>query len=162
MKKILSSAAVLIFFFNAALSIAQTNKDFSFTPEKPKAGEQITVTYNPDGSKLASATNVIMLIHTYGKNIYYSDEVALQKEGKSWKGTFAAADTCAGVVLRFTDGAEYDNNGTKCFPIRFYGADGKLAKYASAGLAVGYINWFGAFEFDPDPETALKFFQFIN
>ena len=145
MKKILSSAAILIFFFSVTLYNAQTNKNFSFKPEKPKAGEQITVTYNPDGSKLASAANVTMLIHAYGKNIYYSDEVALQKEGTSWKGTFTAADTCAGVVLRFTNGTEYDNNGTKCYPIRFYGADGKLAKYASGGLAVGYINWFGVF-----------------
>ncbi|OGV11176.1 MAG: hypothetical protein A3J84_03990, partial [Ignavibacteria bacterium RIFOXYA2_FULL_37_17] len=159
MKKILSSAAILIFFFNVTVSYAQANKNFSFKPEKPKAGEKITVTYIPDGSKLANATNVTMLIHAYGKNIYYSDEVVLQKEGKSWEGTFTTADTCAGVVLRFTDGMEYDNNGTKCFPIRFYGAEGKLAKYASAGLAVGYVNWFGAFELDPDPETAFKFFQ---
>ena len=159
MKRILLSTAILVLFFSVTLINAQANKNFSFKPEKPKAGEKITVTYNPDGSKLANATNVTMLIHAYGKIIYYSDEVVLQKEGKVWKGTFAAADTCAGVVLRFTDGTEYDNNGSKCFPVRFYGKDGKLAKYASGGLATGYINWFGAFDIDSDPETALKLFQ---
>jgi len=159
MKKILSSVTILIFFFCTTLSNAQTSKNFSFKPEKPKAGEKIIVTYNPEGSKLLTSTKISMLIHAYGKFINYSDEINLQKEGKTWKGEFAAADTCAGVVLRFTDGTEYDNNGSKCFPIRFYGKDGKLAKYASGGLATGYINWFSAFELDPDPETALKLFR---
>jgi len=159
MKKILLSVAILIFFFCTTLSNAQTSKIFSYKPEKPKAGEKITVTYNPDGSKLANAANVTMLIHAYGKTIYYTDETELKKNGNVWTGEFSSTDTCAGVVLRFTDGIEFDNNGSKCFPIRFYGKDGKLAKYASSGLAEGYLIWFSVFNIDKDVETAFKLFQ---
>ncbi|MFA5804854.1 MAG: redoxin domain-containing protein [Melioribacteraceae bacterium] len=159
MKKIFSSVVILIFFFSAILSYAQTNKNFSFRPEKPKVGETISITYNPAGSKLEKAENVSMIVHAYGKTIYYTDEIELKKSGNDWTGDFSAADTSAGVVLRFTDGTEYDNNGSKCFPIRFYGNDGKFVKYASVGLAGGYLNWFGAFQINPDAETAFKLFE---
>ncbi|MCX6169337.1 MAG: redoxin domain-containing protein [Ignavibacteriales bacterium] len=159
MKKIVSIVALfLLLGFNSSIH-SQSNENFSFSPAKPKAGEKITITYNPAGTKIENAENISMLVHAYGKNIYSTNEYDLKKEGKVWKGSFSAADTCAGVVLRFTDGKEYDNNGSKCFPVRFYGADGKFVKYASGGLAVGYINWFGAFNLDSDPETAFKYFN---
>jgi peroxiredoxin len=159
MKKITSSAVMLLLFVLLSGVKAQPNKNFLFTPEKPKAGEKINVTYNPAGSKIEKAENISMLVHAYGKTIYSTDEIDLKKQGTVWIGSFSAADTCAGVVVRFTDGKEYDNNGTKCFPILFYGDDGKLVKYASGGLAGGYIGWFGAFRVDPDAETAFKLFQ---
>ena len=159
MKKVISAVMLLLLVAFISNIYAQSSKNFSFKPEKPKPGEKITITYNPAGSKIEKAKNISMLVHSYGKNIYSTNEYDLKKEGKAWVGSFSAADTCAGVVLRFTDGKEYDNNGSKCFPIRFYGKDGKLVKYASGGLAVGYINWFGAFNLDPDPEAAFKLFQ---
>lgn len=131
----------------------------TFKPEKPKAGDKITIGYNPAGSKIEKAEKISFLVHAYGKDIYSTDEYELKKEGTEWVGTFSLADTCAGAVLRFTDGKEFDNNGSKCFPIRLYGKEDKLVKYASSGLASGYMNWFGAFQIDPDPETAFKLFQ---
>ena len=107
----------------------------TFKPEKPKAGEKITISYNPAGSKIEKAEAISFLVHAYGKDIYSTDEYELKKEGAEWVGSFSLADTCAGAVLRFTDGKEFDNNGSKCFPVRLYGSDGKLAKYASSGLA---------------------------
>ncbi|PKL84140.1 MAG: hypothetical protein CVV24_01270 [Ignavibacteriae bacterium HGW-Ignavibacteriae-3] len=158
MKKITSSA-MLILLFVFLSGVSAQSKNFSFTPEKPKPGEKITITYNPAGSKIEKAEKISVLVHAYGKTIYYTDEYDLNKEGSNWIGSFDTADTLAGVVLRFTDGTEHDNNGSKCFPIQLYGNDGKLVKYASSGLATGYISWFGAFRIDPDPETAFKLFQ---
>ena len=155
-KNIIMNLVLFILFSSLILG---KDSSLKIQPEKPKAGEKITVIYNPDGNKLANATNITMLIHAYGKSVYYTNETELKKSGSVWTGEFSAADTCAGVVLRFTDGKEFDNNGSKCFPIRFYGNDGKFAKYASGGLATGYINWFVAFEIDPDQETALKLYQ---
>jgi len=157
MKKILSF--ILVFILSVTLSVAQSNNNFSFKPEKPKAGEKITVTYDPAGSKIETAKNITMLIHAYGKTIYYTNETELIKSGYVWTAEFSVADTCAGVVLRFTDGTEFDNNGSKCFPIRFYGNDGRLLKYASSGLASGYYNWFGAINVDRDSETAYKLYN---
>jgi peroxiredoxin len=159
MKKIVTSVTLLILIVFISGISAQSNKNFSFKPEKPKLGEKFTITYNPAGTKIEKAKNISMLVHAYGKDIYSTNEYELKKEGKVWTGSFSSADTCAGVVLRFTDGKEYDNNGSKCFPIRFYGKDGKLVKYASGGLARGYVNWFGAFEIDFDLEIAFKLFQ---
>ena len=131
----------------------------TFNPEKPKAGEKITISYNPAGSKIEKAETISFLVHAYGKDIYSTDEYELKKDGTEWVGSFSLADTCAGAVLRFTDGKEFDNNGSKCFPVRLNGNDGKFVKYASSGLASGYMNWYGAFRIDPDPETAFKLFQ---
>ena len=131
----------------------------TFKPEKPKAGDKITISYNPAGSKIEKAEKISILVHAYGKDIYSTDEYDLKKDGAEWVGSFSLSDTCAGAVLRFTDGKEFDNNGSKCFPVRLYGNDGKFIKYASSGLASGYMNWFGAFSIDPDPETAFKLFQ---
>lgn len=156
MKKITSSVVLILMFVYLSGVNAQANKNFLFKPEKPKPGDKITVAYNPAGSKIEKAANISMFVHTYGKNIYSTNEYDLKKEGKIWMGSFSAADTCAGVVIRFTDGKEYDNNRSKCFPIRFYGNDGKLVKYASGGLAGGYVGWFGAFQIDPEAPTALK------
>ncbi len=158
MKRFFLSFVILI-FLSVTFSIAQTSKNFSYKPEKPKAGETISVTYNPAGSKLEKTENISVIVHAYGKTIYYTNEIELKKSGNNWAGDFSAADTCAGVVLRFTDGTEFDNNGSKCYPIRFYGNDGKFVKYASAGLAGGYRSWFGAFQIDPDLETAFKLFE---
>lgn len=147
---------VLLIFISGAKS---QNSSITIYPEKPKAGDTITITYNSTGSKFEKAEQISMLIHAYGKDIYSSDEVVLQKKGKFWKGTFTTADSCAGAVLRFTDGTEFDNNGSKCFPLRFYGKEGKFVKYASAGLANGYVAWFKYFGIDPDFEASLKLFR---
>ncbi len=152
-------ALVILIFLSVTFSIAQTSKNFSYKPEKLKAGEIISVTYNPAGSKLEKAENISVIVHAYGKIIYYTNEIELKKSGNVWTGDFSAADTCAGVVLRFTDGTEFDNNGSTCYPIRFYGNDGKFVMYASAGLASGYQSWFRVLKIDPDPITAFKLFE---
>lgn len=161
MKKFISLftiTGILILLFSSE-SLSQTAKNFSFSPDKPKAGQNISVTYNPSGTKLENSESISMLIHAYGKNLFYTDEVELHKEGGSWKGNFSTGDTCSGVVIRFTDGENFDNNGSKCFPIRFFNNDGKFIKYALSGLAMGYYNWFGALGIDRDSETAYNFFN---
>lgn len=155
-KNIIINIVLFILFHSLILGKDSSIKTW---PEKPKAGETISISYNPAGSKLEKAEKIYMIVHAYGKSVYYTNETELKKNGSVWTGEFSAADTCAGVVLRFTDGKEFDNNGSKCFPVRFYGNDGKLAKYASGGLAFGYVTWFGVFELDPDPKTALKLFR---
>lgn len=159
MKNIKSSIAFFLMFVITTWVSAQSNKNFSFTPENPKPGDKITVSYNPAGSNLEKADKISILVHSYGKTIYLTDEYDLMKEGTNWVGSFTTSDTSAGVVLRFTDGQEYDNNGSECYTIRFVGEDGKLEKYASSGLATGYASWFRAFNIDSDPEKALKLFQ---
>lgn len=156
MKKLVTEILLSLLFVFLSNIKAQSDKNFSFSPVKPKAGDKISITYNPSGSKIEKAEKISMLVHAYGKNIYSTVEYELKKEGTNWIGSFSSADTCAGVVLRFTDGKEYDNNGTKCFPIRFYGNDAKFVKYASGGLAGGYVGWFGAFRLEPEAEIALK------
>ncbi len=158
MKKINSSIAFILLFVFITGAVAQTAKNFSFKPDKPKAGEKISIVYNPKGSKIEKSPQITMLVHAYGKTIYSTDEYPLEKKGSSWAATFSTADSVAGVVIRFTDGTEYDNNGSKCFAIKFYGKDGQLAKYANGGLATGFLSWFGAFNLDSDAETAFKLF----
>jgi peroxiredoxin len=161
MKKKMLSIVVILFLLLAVSnhSYSQTNQNFTYQPDKPNPGQKITVVYNPAGTKLDLSKPLSMLVHAYGKSIYYTDEIDLTKDGDLYKGSFSTADTCAGVVIRFTDGENFDNNNSKCFPIRYYGNNGKFTKYASAGLAGGYQYWFGAFRIDPDPTTAFKLFE---
>lgn len=149
----------MLLFIVCSTSIFGQGSSLKFQPQKPKAGETITIIYNPAGSILKKVEKVVMIIHVYGKVVYYSNETQLKKRGNVWTGEFSVADTCAGVVICFTDGEHYDNNGSSFFPIRFYGKDGKFVKYASATLAEGYSNWFKFYQVDLSPAAALKLYE---
>jgi thiol-disulfide isomerase/thioredoxin len=155
MKRLFMFLALTLSF---AVSLAQSGNLFFVSPEKPKAGETITIIYNPSLAEFQNSKSISMLVHFYSKQVDETNEYDLKKESKGWTTNFKTSDSTYGVLIHFSDGEIYDNNENKCFPIYMYSTDGKPIAGAKAGLARGYINWIQAFEIEPDADLALKLF----
>ena len=157
---LVSSFSLIMIILLSSCSQKTTNKIFSFSPKKPKAGEQITVRYKVDSTKLANSKSVDMVAYLYSKNLDQTKGVALKKEGDVLVGKFNTDKKTLGVLIKFMNDDENDNNNNKGYVIHIYGKDGKLLPGSNAGLAVAYDNW-GAYYLDMDknPEQSYKLFQ---
>lgn len=120
---------------------------FSYSPEKPAPGDEITVRYNPKGTDLEEASEISLIAYLYTKGFPEAREVILRKKGKTWTASFATEETTRGVLAKFKDEENTDNNDKKGFLITLYGKDGNPTPGGSAGLAEAYSSW-GAFLLD--------------
>ncbi len=154
--KIILSIRILFILIAASTSWAS---NFSYTPLKPRAGELITIKYNPDGTILQNADKIYMLVHWYSKPLDNTEEFDLKKDGNSWVGSFNSSDSTKGMVVRFTDGKNYDNNNNKCYTIFVFNKDENPVPGAIAGLASAYSGWISGLNIENDFETAYKLFQ---
>ncbi|OGU68699.1 MAG: hypothetical protein A2499_16630 [Stygiobacter sp. RIFOXYC12_FULL_38_8] len=128
----------------------------TFKPEKPKAGDEVTVSYNPQGTKLADANEVTLLVHQFGVLLSSSDEYKMAKSGKDWTAKFKMADTSKGAFVKFSSGEEKDNNSKKGFVVLTHDASGKIVAGANASL--GWIQIFigSFFELEIEKEKSLE------
>ena len=96
LKKIL----ILLLVFVITNSYGQSN--FSFTPEKPQAGEPITITYTPSG--LITNTNLTLEAVGYnfsGKNGETAQEIQMKKSGQAFSGTVSTDTSSTSFSLNF-------------------------------------------------------------
>ncbi|MFZ4588371.1 MAG: choice-of-anchor D domain-containing protein, partial [Terrimicrobiaceae bacterium] len=87
----------------------------SLNPATPIAGQSLTVTYNPAGRNLASAT-VVNIHHGYNQNIAANwtplPGVAMTKVGGNWTYTYTVPANATTIALVFNNGSgTWDNNG---------------------------------------------------
>jgi peroxiredoxin/predicted negative regulator of RcsB-dependent stress response len=112
----------------------------TFKPEKPKAGDEITVSYNPMGTKLVEAKEISLIVHQFGILLSSSDEYKMVKAGKVWNAKFKLADTSKGAFVRFTADKETDNNSKKGFVVKAHDASGKVVGGADA--SIGFVQMY--------------------
>lgn len=84
----------------------------STSPNPPVAGQSVTVTYNPAGRNLASATNV-NIHHGYnGANWTAVPGVAMTKTGTNWTYSYTVPANATTLAMVFNNNAgTWDNNG---------------------------------------------------
>ncbi len=116
------------------------NSMFSFLPEKPKQGEQITVKYNPQETELEKAGAVEMIAYLYGNDLNNTQSVTMKKKGSGWIGSLQTNDSTYGVVIKFVNDKISDNNNEKGYVIKLYNNKG-VVPGANAGLANLYIKY---------------------
>lgn len=136
-------------------------QNFSITPFHPNPGDNISVFYNPKNNVLQNSKDLIMIIHSFGKRkkgwaIYETIEVKMKKKEFIWEAQFTASDSISGVLIRFTDGSNEDNNGSLCYPIRLYTNQIQFVKYASAGLVNAYNELDVIRHISPGPSAQVK------
>ena len=66
-------------------SFAQQN--ITFSPEKPKPGETITVTYEPAGDIANTILPVEAIVYQKGKTKQKADDLMLEKSGRKFTGS---------------------------------------------------------------------------
>ena len=118
MTKTLSTLFVLLLL--AGNAVAQDN--FTYTPQNPKPGDVITITYEPSGTLLGTMKPVEAVYYVSGyapggyKNLD-ADELVLTRQGKKYTGTIKTDTAAALVTLGFSADKNFDNNFNKGYYI---------------------------------------------
>ena len=83
----------------------------SINPAYPAAGQTVTVSYDPAGRGLASATNVNVHYGYNGDNWTTPPGVAMALVGSYWTYSYAIPAGATSIVMCFNNGSTWDNNG---------------------------------------------------
>lgn len=104
------------------------------TPEKPKIGDQLTVSYTFTSVSALAADAKEVLAQIYigrTKQPPVCEEVTLKKEGTLWKGVYTLVDTSAvAVAVRFANGDKIDDNDGDAPVVLVHSANGNPVKNA--------------------------------
>lgn len=114
---------------------AQTN--FSFSPEKPKPGDLITVTYEPAGDIANTLKPVEGLAYVTGSKTYKVDELVLTKSGSKYTTTIQTDTSVTFIHLGFSADGKFDNNYNNGYWIQFF-ENGKERKGTYSALSSFY------------------------
>ena len=83
----------------------------SIVPGVPTAGQSVTVSYDPAGRALASATNVYIHHGYNGANWTTVPGVAMSKPGAYWTYTHTVPVAATSIVMCFNNSTTWDSNG---------------------------------------------------
>lgn len=163
MNNILNSLFSLILFSFLLINCSQREKftgKFSYYPEFPKPGEEVTVLYVSDSTNLAGAESVEMVVHLYNEDIDSTYGVEMIKEGIGWKAKFNSDEKHFGALIRFRNEEKSDNNNKVGYFIYFYNSDNQPIPGALAGAAASISSW-GAFyaDLERNRERSYELFQ---
>jgi tetratricopeptide (TPR) repeat protein len=147
---------IICLFFPSCMSADHA----SFTPEKPKIGEAITIAYQCDDSAATlknaqsiSCEALVMMKESSPEII----EVQLTKTDGSWKGSLQLANEKSSyLIFRFAAGDLIDNNKNAYWEVLIRGKDEKPIEGALHARAQSLIYPFGTFAKERNPENAKK------
>jgi thiol-disulfide isomerase/thioredoxin/tetratricopeptide (TPR) repeat protein len=157
---IVSAASIIIFLITGCGKGEKFNGKFSFYPENPKPGEEITVLYVSDSTNLVSSDSIEMVIHLYSDDLDSTFGTEMIRDGITWKGKFRSSSKHFGALLKFSNDEKIDNNNSEGYFIYFYANSSKPSPGTLAGSAVAISSW-GAFysDLERDRERADELFN---
>lgn len=162
MKRIIFSFLILtgIVFLSSCSKKPELKGTFNTTPEKSKAGEELTVYYSSDSTNLAKADSIDMICYQYGEDVYSTKAVPMFKENNHWTGKINLSDSTKGVLINFKNGDNIDNNKSKGYVVFLYGDNGKYLPGSRAGFG-NAINTWGSWyaNLDRDASLAMNYFN---
>ena len=132
----MSGKIISFFIFWLIALTASAQKNFQFSPAKPKAGETITFTYEPAGD-IANASSIEGIARLSGRKGSEAHELVLARQGKKYTGTIKTDTSQNFLYLVFTAEDKVDNNNNEGYWVRLYEGD-KLKKGASVALVSFY------------------------
>jgi len=153
-------AVFLMFVLSSCSPKPKFEGTFGYNPEKPKAGDEITVFYNSDSTKLAKADSVELIAYLYSKDLDNTIGVEMIKTKEGWEGKIKTTPETRGLIIKFKHNEDVDNNSKKGYVIYLYGNDGKILPGSKAGLGGALLNWGSYYlELDRDFSLGLKYVQ---
>ena len=161
MKKIMPFLMLIIFAINFISCSSEPVWEgvFDFHPEKPEPGDEITIFYNADSTKLSSSEKIDMNAYLYSIKLDDAVGVEMKKTGKGWEGKIKTTKETRGIIIKFKDEETVDNNNKEGYVIHLYDGDKPVAG-SVAGLGGAVLNW-GSFYIDieRDFELAMKYLE---
>lgn len=141
------------FLFIAASSFAQ--KNLKYTPEHPKAGESITITYTPANDLMGTKSMVEGVVYTSGSRGTNAHDIPLKKSGNAYVGTVQTDTSDNFVYFGFSADGNFDKANNEGFWIQLYDGD-KVKKGANMSLSMFYGGYGRSVGLDADAEKSFK------
>jgi len=116
-KQLLIPALLLIAVAN------QAQKNFTYSPEKPKPGDEITITYEPAGDLANNIKPVEGVVYQNGMGLMRADDIVMQRKGRSFTGTIKTDTAAAFLYFGFSIDKKFDNNFNEGYYIQLYQND---------------------------------------
>ena len=98
-------------------------KNFTYTPEKPKPGDVITFTYEPAGNIANTLKPVEGTVYQSGSRSSKADDLVMEKKAGKYSGSFMADTAMSFVYLSFSADNKLDNNFNEGYTILLYDYD---------------------------------------
>lgn len=100
-------------------------QSLKYSPEKPKPGDVVTLTYTPSAAKDAAAkVEVEGYVYQNGlDNAASADDIVLKKSGDSWTGSFTIGSKMSFAFLGFKVNGKFDTNNNEGYYIMVYEGD---------------------------------------
>lgn len=137
-----------------AVSSVQSQKNFTYTPEKPKPGDLISFTYEPAGDIANTLKPVEAALYQNGKKINKADDLVLTKADGKYTGSFTADPGASFVYFGFSADKKFDNNFNEGYYIQLYNGD-KPAEGSYMQLSIFFQFNGGSVGLDPNNEKAM-------
>ena len=136
----------LLIVFSVTALFAQGKA--TFTPEKPKANDNIIISYDPSGSMLVKSTAIsaeLLVLEDSEEPLW--QEVILSKQGNIWNGEYKVKSNKVCLILvKFVAEEKEDDNEENVWDVMIYGKDDKpiAGAYYYRGLiySQGVLNDF--------------------
>ncbi len=120
-------------------AMAQSN--FTYTPERPRPGDLVTISYTPAGALKGITRLEEATAYQIGQGLKATDMVLSSSNGKL-TGTFRADTATSFAYFVFTEGEKTDNNNNKGYRINFYTGDQAMkGSYAGEGTFYSGNVW---------------------
>lgn len=131
-----------------------------FSPENPRPGEKVQLTYDLKGSPLSEAAELEVVAYLLTEASYKATEIKFKKKGDHYYGELMTSDDTKAffVLLTSEDGELTDNNGEKGYKLMMY-QDDKKTPVQGAYFMVGYAynNLYRRLGFEKNKEKGLKY-----
>ncbi len=158
MKRAIVASIMLILFASGCSQKVQ--KTFMTSPEKPLAGQEITVIYNPENTLLNDSDQIEMIAYEFTlKPFPVAREVAVTHTGNTFQGTFKADTTTLLVLIKFKSEKNEDINDPDGYQILFYDESGNTLPCVYAALASVSLNGAFPLQLKRDAQKALTLIQ---
>ncbi|HEY5369177.1 MAG TPA: TlpA disulfide reductase family protein [Hanamia sp.] len=156
---------LLASLFCALQTFSQNN--FTYSPEKPQAGDVITIHYTPSGTIANTTVSPTSIVYALGSKGQKTDDLLLKKTDNDYVGTLKTDTSENLVFFSFSVDNNFDNSSNNGYWIQLYkgdilkkGADLSLSRYyqsygQNAGLEPANDKALNAMEdeFKRDPEA---------
>ena len=112
---------VLLLLFSTVIVSAQ--KNFSFSPEKPKPGDVISFTYEPAGDIANTILPVEAVVYQVGAKGRKVDDVTLERIANKFNGKISTDAAMSFVYISFKSDNKFDNNFNNGYTFYLYEND---------------------------------------
>jgi thiol-disulfide isomerase/thioredoxin len=148
----------MAFLFCALQTFAQNN--FTYSPEKPQAGDVITINYSNSKTRPAATSpneksSLNAIVYTLGSQGQTANDLSLKKTGDTYTATVKTDTSENFVFFSFSIDKNFDNNSNNGYWIQLYKGD-SLKKGADLSLSRYYQSYGRNAGLEPDNDKALN------